>query len=239
LIFLEITYQQYGSKGILLSWPQNIDDDILKDIILIKELLLVNEGKELLDVTNGYATLLLIYREDFKFPLKVDYLKKLITTLRYRENKIMVTKDWIIPVCYHESFGVDLEDFSQSKRMNKQQVIDKHIASSYRVYCKGFLTGFMYLGGLNSELHMPRKSKPKLRVPKNSVAIGGKQTGIYPCESPGGWHIIGRTPIILFDVHRKPFSEIAIGDTIRFKEISLADYIALEANNVSLHNYGE
>ena len=233
----ELTYQSYGPNAILLSWPQKIENDILKDIVFVKELLLKYEKKQLQDIINGYCTLLLIYNEAFNFILKEDYLRKLITSSREQLNNNRDSKKWTIPVCYHDSFALDLASFSIEKNITKQEVINLHTYPSYKVFCKGFLPGFMYLGGLNSKLHAPRKSEPRLKVPKNSVAIGGKQTGIYPCESPGGWHIIGRTPISLFDIKNEPLSLIKIGDTLSFHEINLSNYLALEAENITLHDY--
>lgn len=229
----ELTYKQYGEKGILISWPQLIDNSILEDIVRVKNAILLIEENELLDVTNGYNSILFLYEKVLDFPFKVAHLKKIISS-RKDELVSVVNTVWKIPVCYHESFGLDLKDLAVAKNKTLKQIINLHTAPNYKVFCKGFLPGFMYLGGLDSTLHMPRKASPRLKIPKNSVAIGGKQTGIYPCESPGGWHIIGRTPITLFDVNSKEGSPVQLGDTIIFQEISLTDYIAMESQNIKL-----
>lgn len=229
----ELTYQPYGEKGILISWPQYIEEDILKDIVSVKSIIISAEDDKLLDVTNGYNSLLLLYKEDLNTEKKTDFLRGVITS-RKHTNQIFKNQTWVIPVCYHESFAMDLAEMAAKKNQAKEQLVALHTTPDYRVYCKGFLPGFMYLGGLDPKLHMPRKTKPRLKVPKNSVAIGGEQTGIYPSESPGGWHIIGRTPVALFDVSDEQVSPINLGDTIRFKEVSLEEYIAMEFKNVKI-----
>lgn len=228
-----MTYQLYGEKGILISWPQLIEDAILQDMVSVKKTIINVDKNELLDVTNGYNSLLLLYKEQFNFDRKIAQLKQTITSRKHNKVSLGINT-WIIPVCYHKSFAMDLADLAVLKGKTEEQLITLHSQPNYKVYCKGFLPGFMYLGGLDSQLYTPRKSVPRLRVPKNSVAIGGKQTGIYPCESPGGWHIIGRTPLTLFDVNSEQITPIIIGDTIRFKEISLDEYLAMEFQKIKL-----
>lgn len=229
----EITYQPFGEKAILISWPQVIDNDVLQDIVLVKKMIVNSEGFLLLDVTNGYNSLLLVYKQPFEISLKIKQLKKIVTS-RKQNNSELKNSKWVVPVCYHESFGIDIQSLASSKNMSIDEVIHLHTEQDYKVFCKGFLPGFMYLGGLDPKLYISRKATPRLRVPKNSVAIGGKQTGVYPCESPGGWQIIGRTPITLFDVNNIKTSLIKLGDTIRFQEISLKEYMLMESENLKL-----
>ena len=121
-------------------------------------------------------------------------------------------------------FGVDLEVISKEKGLTKEQIITLHSASVYTVYFIGFLPGFLYLGGLNEKLHIPRKSTPRLQIKKGSVAIGGNQTGVYPNESPGGWNIIGNTPISFFDVSKDKPCFAKAGDGIVFHSISVKEH---------------
>lgn len=229
----DITYQQYGEKAILISWPQIIDNEILQDIVATKNTIIDSQNNELLDVTNGYNSLLLLFKDVFEVSLKIEELKKIVVS-RKRNNTEQENKKWIIPVCYHASLAMDLESLAIAKKITVDEIIRLHTSQEYKVFCKGFLPGFMYLGGLNPRLYSSRKATPRLKVPKNSVAIGGKQTGIYPSESPGGWQIIGRTPIVLFNVNTVEVSPIKLGDTLEFQEISLAEYIAIESKNLKL-----
>lgn len=130
-----------------------------------------------------------------------------------------------IPVCYEDQeFAPDLEKVALHAKLSKEEVIKLHSSSDYLIYMLGFLPGFPYLGGMNPRLETPRLETPRTKIPAGSVAIGGAQTGLYPVESPGGWNIIGRTPLKLFDVNRKPFFLYEAGDKIRFKPISREEF---------------
>jgi inhibitor of KinA len=124
-----------------------------------------------------------------------------------------------IPVCYGGRFGEDLEELARQHEMTPERVVELHAAASYFVGMLGFAPGFPYLAGLDRRLVTARRSTPRTRVPRGSVAIGGEHTGIYPLDSPGGWHIIGRTPLTLFDLDRDPPSLLQAGDKVRFVAI--------------------
>lgn len=121
-----------------------------------------------------------------------------------------------IPVVYGGDEGVDLADCARRLGISASELVARHTKPIYTVYCMGFLAGFAYLGGLPKELHLPRHAKPRTKVPKGSVGIGGAQTGIYPFESPGGWQLLGRTDTALFDKTQNPPTLLQAGDTLRF-----------------------
>ncbi|WP_373974629.1 5-oxoprolinase subunit PxpB [Chitinibacter sp. SCUT-21] len=121
-----------------------------------------------------------------------------------------------IPVVYGGNAGPDLEFVAEQASMSVQQVIEAHCTPLYQVLCIGFLPGFPYLAGLAPVLHTPRRAEPRSQVPAGSVGIGGAQTGIYPCSSPGGWHLIGRTALTLFDANANPPCRLQAGDRVRF-----------------------
>ncbi len=125
-----------------------------------------------------------------------------------------------VPVCYEEQFGLDLEDVARFHHLSVEEVIRLHRAPVYLVYMIGFTPGFAYLGGLDERLHTPRRADPRKKVAAGSVGIADRQTGIYSIESPGGWQIIGRTPLKLFDPLREPPFLLEAGDFIRFRPIS-------------------
>ena len=130
-----------------------------------------------------------------------------------------------IPVCYEdEDFAPDLEKVALHANLTKEEVIKIHSSSDYLIYMMGFLPGFPYLGGMDPRLETPRLETPRTKIPAGSVAIGGAQTGLYPVESPGGWNIIGRTPLKLFDMKRKPFFLYEAGDKIRFEPITREEF---------------
>jgi inhibitor of KinA len=134
-----------------------------------------------------------------------------------------------IPVCYGGEFGPDLEGIAKFHRINPEQVIKRHCSRTYHAYFLGFAPGFAYLGDLPAELATPRLESPRGSVPAGSVGIAGKQTAIYPIATPGGWRLIGRTPIVMFRSERKPMNVISIGDRVKFRAISREQFLQMES----------
>ena len=164
----------------------------------------------------AYASLLVKYD-----PFLTDYAA-LCDRLRALEKRLSASvvqtgKIVEIPVCYGGVYGEDLPFVAKHAGLSEKEVVALHSGQPYRIYMLGFLPGFPYLGGLNERLHTPRLSTPRTKIPAGSVGIGGKQTGIYPMESPGGWQLIGRTPLTLF-APGEPLP-YAAGDRIRFVPI--------------------
>jgi KipI family sensor histidine kinase inhibitor len=125
-----------------------------------------------------------------------------------------------IPVCYGGIFGPDLSEVAAFAGCTEAEVVARHSAGRYRVYMLGFLPGFAYLGGVDPSIAMPRRSSPRTAVPAGSVGIAGRQTGVYPCESPGGWRLLGRTPVSMFDPLAARPARLAPGDIVRFVPLS-------------------
>jgi inhibitor of KinA len=126
----------------------------------------------------------------------------------------------IIPVCYDPSYGLDIVTIAEEKNLSIDDIIAMHTSQTFRVYMIGFVPGFAYMGTLPITLETKRKNIPRLEVPKGSVAIAGLQTGIYPATIPGGWNILGRTPINLFDKTKEPCSILQAGDLVQFQSIT-------------------
>ncbi len=129
-----------------------------------------------------------------------------------------------IPVCYGGSFGPDLEFVAEYNKLTPEKVIAYHSKVTYLVYMIGFAPGFPYLGGMNKKIAAPRRDTPRAAIPVGSVGIAGNQTGIYPIETPGGWQLIGRTPLSIFNPQLEEPSLLKAGDTIRFKPITEQEY---------------
>ena len=129
-----------------------------------------------------------------------------------------------VPVCYDPEFAVDLDHVAQHAQMSPKEVIDLHQATDFHVSCIGFTPGFPYLAGLPEKLATPRRATPRKEIPAGSVAIGGRQSGIYPLRSPGGWNVIGRTPLRLFDPQTDPPTLLRAGDRLRFQAISRKEF---------------
>ena len=133
-----------------------------------------------------------------------------------------------IPVCYDPEFALDIDDVAQRAAVSPSEVIRLHSGAEYRVACIGFVPGFPFLAGLPKELATPRRDVPRKQIPPGSVGIGGAQTGIYPLRSPGGWNVIGRTPLRLFDPKRNPPALLRAGEGVRFRKISRDEFECLK-----------
>lgn len=129
-----------------------------------------------------------------------------------------------IPVCYESEFAPDLSNVARHSSLTEEQVVTMHSQGDYFVYFLGFTPGFAYLGGLAQPLHIPRLTTPRKHVPAGSVGIAGQQTGIYPNDSPGGWQLIGRTPLRMFDPAGDPPSRLEPGDRVRFRRIDRREF---------------
>jgi inhibitor of KinA len=214
----------YGPEALLLEWPKVVDPDILMDILGFRDFLLENHlrerGWELIPV---YHSLTLINRHP---EVSVtDIAGHLAEWYRGRPaNRPLKTRYWELPVCYEPEFAPDLEEVSEKLGMHPQEVIEAHTGHVYRVYGIGFLPGFLYLGGVPEFLRLPRRAEPRLHVAKGAVGLAGAQTGIYPQDSPGGWHLIGSCPAPLFNPAKDPPCLVAPGDQIRFRAIGHAEY---------------
>ncbi|MFD1162023.1 5-oxoprolinase subunit PxpB [Hwangdonia seohaensis] len=215
-----LVYKRYGERSILIEWPSVIDKKTLFDVLAFKDKILENNIKSVVNITHAYNSLLITYEKNIiDFESQCSTLKKIYNqNATYEQPKF---KQWKIPVCYDAVFGIDLEQMSKAKNCSKRDIIKRHSQAVYTVYFIGFLPGFLYLGGLDETLYFPRKDTPRLKIEKGAVAIGGHQTGVYPNESPGGWNIIGNTPIPFFDVKKENPCFASSGDRIEFYPISL------------------
>ena len=131
-----------------------------------------------------------------------------------------------IPVCYDPEFALDLDHVASQAKLTPTKVVELHSRAEYRVSCIGFVPGFPFLAGLPKELATPRRATPRKEIPAGSVGIGGAQTGIYPLRSPGGWNLIGRTPLHLFDPGKTPPAFLRAGDRVRFRAITRQEFEA-------------
>ena len=158
--------------------------------------------------------------------------QKIYETLTHGKRKQVkhAAARWVeIPVCYDPEFALDLDHVADHARMSRKEVVDLHSAAEYRVNCIGFTPGFPYLTGLPGKLATPRRATPRKEIPTGSVAIGGAQTGIYPQVSPGGWNVIGRTPLRLFDPQKYPPVLLRAGNRVRFRAIAREEFEALKS----------
>jgi len=219
-----ISIRPFGVHAVLIEWPEKVEEAILNDILSFIAHLRQNCLKEgNWELVPAYNSLTLILRYDtidfdtFKAQLEAWYAEK--KDVNGVQNYL-----WRFPVCYDESFGIDLEEVAQRLNLSVAALIEKHTTNVYTVYGIGFLPGFMYLGGIPKDLEIPRRASPRAKVLKGAVGLAGKQTGIYPQESPGGWNILGNSSVPIFDPKKDTPCLVKVGDKVQFYSISKAEY---------------
>jgi inhibitor of KinA len=208
-----------GDAAIVVELPQRIDPAINARLVALGDALRACCGSAIRDAVVGYCTLTVYFD-----PFRVDpvWLEGEVRSLALdAEAAAPVEGPRVeVPVCYGGDLGPDLEDVAAQVGCTPEEVIEMHASREYRVYVIGFVPGFAYMGVVDDRLALPRRSSPRTRVPAGSVAIAAGQTGIYPMETPGGWHILGRTPVRPFDPRRSPPVLFRPGDRVRFVPVS-------------------
>ncbi len=218
---------QMGERGILIEFEPEINPETLQKVLFFKKTLQKELFKQKVEVINTYNSLLISYR----FTIEDVYsefskVKELISSRNI--PKIWKSQIFHIPVCYDEEFGIDLKLIAKEKNIEVDEIIRLHTQPVYQLYFIGFLPGFLYLGGLDKKLEISRKNTPRKSVKKGAVGIGEKQTGIYPKSSPGGWQIIGNSPVELFDKKKEIPCPFSAGDHIKFHQVSKDEYLKIQ-----------
>ena len=221
---METKYLLAGDKAIVVEFGDIIDEEINRKVINlmknIEESSLINSIYEMIPT---YRSLMIIYN-----PLKITF-NNLINSVKNIEcnlkNLDKSEKNVIkIPVLYGNDCGPDIYTVAKHNGLSIEDVIRLHSEAEYLVYMLGFTPGFTYLGGMNSKLETPRLDNPRVKIPEGSVGIAGKQTGVYPIESPGGWQLIGRTPIKLYNPKRENPILLKAGDYVKFTPITKDEF---------------
>jgi inhibitor of KinA len=212
-----------GEQAILLQFQPEISEKLLQKILVLKNVLQENLLKQEVEVVNTYNSLLIDYGKPIEDIYGEFYL---IKQLVEKANISKKTKRYLfhIPVCYEDGFALDLEYLSAQKNLSFEEIVSLHTRPIYTLYFIGFLPGFLYLGGLDEKLHFSRRSEPRLKVEKGAVGIGEEQTGIYPKASPGGWQIIGNSPVPLFERKQDPPIQFSAGDKLKFYPVSFEEH---------------
>jgi inhibitor of KinA len=219
-------FQRASDHSLLVTFGEKISRAHHRDVLRLFWLLHSTPNRSIRNIHPAYSSVLISFDPLLTHPDKfVLYVRRLVD--RLGDIKVAASREVEVPVCYDKLLGPDLEFVAHYNGLTTDDVIRHHTSVKYLVYFVGFSPGFPYLGELPDQLKTPRLSTPRVTVPEGSVAIGGNQTGIYPIASPGGWRIIGRTPLKLFNPLRMPPTTLEIGDTVRFKPISVLHYQAL------------
>ncbi len=214
-----------GDGALTISFGNAIDDGIHQKVLQLFQRLRERSFSFITDVVPAYSSLTVYYNVlllHTKEKPAFEIIKEKLLPLLSEESEEITTQERniAIPVCYASHFAPDLEELALEKRLSTEEVICLHMAVTYRVYMIGFLPGFAYMGKVDGRIATPRKTSPRKNVVAGSVGIAGEQTGIYPLASPGGWNIIGRTPLQLFTKDNNNPVLLQPGDRIRFYAIT-------------------
>nr|WP_232698789.1 5-oxoprolinase subunit PxpB [Brevibacillus daliensis] len=234
----EVKLFPLGDSALLVQFSQEMDEWAHSQVQALASHLENRSFTGFIEYVPAFTSLTLfydpylVYKEHVREPnispyeWVTTYVQNLLSNLEAekREEPRMIE----IPVCYGGEFGPDLGEVATHNGLTEEEVIQIHTSSTYNVYMIGFVPGFPYMGGMSQRIATPRRSSPRLAIPAGTVGIGGLQTGIYPLDSPGGWRLIGRTPVSLFLPDRFPPSLLAAGDQVRFRAISMEEYVAYQ-----------
>jgi len=217
-----------GDQGLCISWGNKIDARLNTRVLALYEQLRRAQLPAVLELIPAYCSLSLLFDSRLllqQFPQQSPYefMRKRVEQLLKNpvEAEISEGRQVEIPVCYDPSLAPDLERVARQHKLHPAEVVRLHCSREYRVYMLGFLPGFPYMGAVDDRIATPRLPAPRQVVAAGSVGIAGNQTGIYPLDSPGGWNLIGRTPLRLFDPEQSETVLLRPGDRVRFTAISL------------------
>lgn len=213
-----------GDRSLLLYLGEEISDSISDRVLTLARALKAAAHPAVLEVTHSYHAVMVEYDP---VRLRLGQLEEMMRAAAGSVEVAVAGQTLEVPVCYGGEAGPDLEAVATHAGLTAGEVVRLHAEPEYRVYCLGFSPGFPFLGGLHPSLHTPRLAEPRTRVPAGSVAIGGAQTGVYPSFTPGGWQLIGQTPLTLFDPRLPQPALVKPGDRIRFRPISAEQYASL------------
>ncbi len=221
-----------SEQSVTIEFGTLISEDLLNIITGFNQFLLQNPFAGLITTVPAYSSLTVFFDPltvagsdlpgKFCYDKVSQYLKKIGQTKR--AASYILSDRVVIPVCYGEDFGPDISLVAQTNKLSINEVIEIHAAGVYTVFMIGFVPGFAYMGGMDVRLTTPRKAVPDAKIPAGAVGIAGGQTGIYPLETPGGWQIIGRTPLKMFDVNRSQASLLKGGDQVVFKPVNSDEF---------------
>ena len=232
---MSIHFKPLGDSALFITFGDGISEEIHLSIKKFLSILEENNFNGLIEVVPSYTSICIYYDVYFvnkwntegssPYEKMVNYIK----TLLQKKEVLINEKNRLIeiPVCYGGIYGPDLSEVASYNNLLEQQVINIHTENECLVYMLGFAPGFAFMGGMDEKIATPRKETPRLKIPAGSVGIAGKQTGVYPFETPGGWQIIGRTPLKLFLPEQNPPTLLRAGDRIRFVAISEQEYMEL------------
>lgn len=227
---MDYSFTPLGDQAIVIEVGTEINEDVQNQVRTISSLLESRPPGWMIEFIPAFTTVSVFYNpaEALYETVEAELLELLQQTAEASSYEPRTIE---IPVCYGGEYGPDLEFVARHNKLTEKEVIEIHTSGTYSVYMIGFAPGFPFLGGMSEKIAAPRRDSPRLRIPERTVGIAGQQTGVYPIETPGGWRLIGRTPIPLFLPENDPPSLLQAGDQVVFRQISENEYRGWEENN--------
>ena len=216
-----------GDTALVVEFGDTIDRDINDRVLALADRIEQAAIPGVVEQVPTFRSLMVHY--DPEVLLFAELAERVRGFLSGLSAKAHVDRLWVLPTCYGGDLGPDLEEVAAATGMSPEDVIRIHSAETYHVYVVGFLPGWPYMGDLPARLALPRREIPRVKVPMGAVCIAQRMTGIYPIESPGGWHLLGRTPVRMFDKRRSKPVLLTPGDSVRYEPVTRAEYDRLEA----------
>lgn len=223
----EVRFLPAGDTAVVVEYGECIDRTLSERVLRLSTRVRAERIPGVIETVPTYRSLLVHYS-----PLETDHARVVATLERLVHDEHAVAGDakrWRIPVCFDEVHAPDLREVSERSGLSVDEILRIHTETPFHVYMVGFSPGFAYMGDLPAALALPRRTDPRTKVPAGSLAIAIGQLGIYPVESPGGWHLIGATPIRMFDVASSRPALLAPGDKVRFERISASEFDRIRA----------
>ena len=223
----EIKILTAGDSSLLIEFGNEISPEINQKMKTTVKLMKEQHIEGVVDMIPAFCSLLINYDPRvISYEELYDRMKALVKVVVKAEAG--VKRVFEIPVCYGGEYGPDIENIAEHAGLSVEEVIKIHSSRDYLIYMLGFLPGFTYLGGLDERIHTPRLANPRLKINAGSVGIGGSQTGIYPLDSPGGWQLMGMTPVKTYDPEREVPILMEAGDYIRFVPVDEEEYFRIQ-----------
>ena len=221
-MILDPDYIITSDNTILVRFGDGISEDQHHHVFSLTQYLIEDPIEEIINISPGYNSVLLRLNNETKTRNAIEMISNIVRTIPLKVDTEKRTVE--IPVCYGKDHGPDMGRVLNHTGFTMSELVDRHTNGEYLVYFIGFSAGFPYIGGMDQTLETPRLSSPRKLVPPGSVGIAGKQTGIYPLPTPGGWNLIGRTPLSLFNVNDPDDGLIRMGDQVRFYPIDQEEF---------------
>jgi len=231
-VYAKPIFRDAGDRGLLVEYGSDIDPAVNQKVRSMAVALQHHRTDGVVDVVPAYCSMLVIYDPA---ATTSETLQEVLLFLEKRLPELQVSAPVVvdIPVCYEGEYGPDMDEVATRTGLTPQEIARIHSEPEYMIYMIGFTPGFPFLGGLPESLHVPRLETPRLSVPAGSVGIANNQTGICPQSTPGGWHLIGQTPLRLFTPERMKPIPYQPGDRIRFRPISPLEFHRLSTGGAA------